>query len=223
MTAQSFWEHALMGSRWLVEHQSPDGSWIGLDNPKMDAFYKGSWTLTLTGQPMAAQRLLNYARQHFLTVDGDFLPREHPWHTAVHYPYANAYFIIGSMIAGRYEITTPAVQFLLSQQDPDRGGFYSLRAKPAQKNRCDTMSTGAAGVACLAAGQIEAARRAADSLAHMIELQPTPADRFFTTIEANGKLGTAPKDADEAWWRIIDTHAENQCWYAVGLPFAFLI
>lgn len=223
MSAKRFWDHALMGARWLAEHQNPDGSWIGLDDPKMDAFYKGSWALTLTGRPAAVQRLLNYAGQLFLTEDGDFLPRQHPWHSTVHYPYANAYFIVGSIMAGRYEITAPAVRFLLSQQNTDHGGFYALRTEPGQKNRCDTMSAGAAGVACLAAGQVEAARRVADYLAHLIELQPAPNDRFFTTIEADGKLGTEPQDDAEAWWRIIDTHTENQCWYAVGLPLAFLI
>lgn len=223
MTAKQFWEHALRGSRWLVEHQNLDGSWIGLSDPKVDAFYKGSWALTLTGQPAAAHRSLNYAGQHFLTADGDFLPRGHPWHSEVHYLYANAYSIIGSMVAGRYEIAMPAARFLLGQQDPDHGGFYSRRTEPGQKNLSDTMSAGAAGVACLAAGQMDAARRVGDYLAHIVELQPAPDDRFFTTVEADGRLGTEIKDADEAWWRIIETRTENQCWYAVGLPFAFLI
>ena len=223
MTAKQFREHALMGSRWLVKHQNPDGSWIGLDDPKMDAFYKGAWALTLTGEPAAGQRLLSYVRRHFLTPDGDFTPRGHPWHSAVHHPYANAYFIVGSLIAGRYEISAPAIRFLLGQQDPDHGGFYSQRTEAGEKIRSDTMSTGAAGMACLAAGQMEAARSAADYLARIIELQPAPTDRFYTAIEADGALGTDAKDADEAWWRIVDTHTENQCWYAVGLPFAFLI
>jgi hypothetical protein len=222
MTAQQIWERALRGSQWLVEHQNPDGSWIGLSDPQVDAFYKGSWALTLTGQPTAVQRSLNYARQHFLTADGDFVPRGHPWHTNVHYVYANVYFIIGSMMAGRYEVAMPAVRFLLSQQDPDHGGVYSRRTETGQKELCDTMSAGAAGVALLAAGQMDAARRVAGFLAHIVDLQPAADDRFYTTVEADGQLGTQIKEA-EAFWRIVDTHTENQCWYAVGLPFAFLI
>lgn len=223
MTAQQLWEYALMGSRWLVEHQNLDGSWAGLSDPKVDAFYKGSWALTLTGQLTAAHRSLNCAQQHFLTADGDFAPRGHPWHTNVHYVYANVYFIIGSMLAGRYEIAMPAVHFLLSQQDPDHGGFHSRRTEAGQKELCDTMSAGAAGVALLAAGQIDTARRVADFLSYIVDLQPAPDDRFYATVEADGQLGTKMKDDDEAWWRIIDAHTENQCWYAVGLPFAFLI
>ena len=223
MTAEKFREYALMGSRWLAEHQNLDGSWIGLSDPKVDAFYKGSWALTMTGQLAAAHRSLNYARQHFLTADGDFLPRGHPWHSSVHYLYANAYFIIGSMAAGRYETAMPAVRFLLSQQDPDHGGFYSRRTEAGKKELSDTMSAGAAGVACLAAGRIDAARRVADHLAHIVDLQPAPDERFFTTIEADGALGTEMQSDDEAHWRIIETKTENQCWYAVGLPFAFLV
>ena len=223
MIAKEFREHALMGSRWLKEHQNPDGGWMGLDDPKMDAFYKGAWALTVTGEQAAAHRLLDYVREHFLTPDGDFSQRGHPWHSAIHHPYANAYFIVGSLIAGRYEISTPAIRFLLGQQDPDHGGFYSQRTEAGKKFRSDTMSTGAAGLACLAAGQMAAARSAANYLTRIVELQPAPVDRFFTTIETDGNLGTDAKDADEAWWRIVDTHTENQCWYAVGLPFSFLV
>jgi hypothetical protein len=223
MTAQTYWEHALLGSRWLVAHQHPDGSWIGLQDPKADAFYKGSWALMATGQPAAAHRSLNYAKAHFLTSDGDFLPRGHPWHYDVHYLYANAYFIVGSVMAGRYEIAMPAVRFMRTQQDPDHGGFYTRRTELGNRNLTDTMSAGAAGVACLAAGQLGAARWVADYFRHIVELQPAPERRFYTTIEADGRLGTHVKDDEEAWWRIIDTQTANQCWYAVGLPFAFLV
>ncbi|MFH1006807.1 MAG: prenyltransferase/squalene oxidase repeat-containing protein [Candidatus Latescibacterota bacterium] len=223
MRATQIREHALAGSRWLVAHQNTDGSWIGLPDPKMDAFYKGAWALTLTGELPTAHRVLDYAKQHFLTSDGDFLPREHPWHHEIHYPYANAYFVVGSMITGRYEISVPAIRFLLGQQNPVSGGFHSVRTDAGRSSRCDSMSTGAAGMACLAAGELAAARGAADFLGQLVALQPTPADRFFCAIEANGRLGTDAKEADEAWWRIVDTHTENQCWYAVGLPFAFLV
>jgi len=222
MTAEQLWKQALMGSRWLVERQNPDGSWIGLDEPKIDAFYKGSWPLLLTGQPVAAHRSLTYVRQHLMTADGDFLPRGHPWHTNVHYVYANVYFVIGSMAAGRYDVAMPAVRFLLSQQDLDHGGLYSRRVQAGQKEICDTMSAGAAGVALLAAGQIGAAQRVADFLSQIVRLQPAPDDRFYSTIDADGTLGTEFGD-DEAFWRVIETQVENQCWYALGLPFAFLV
>lgn len=222
MKAKEIQKHSRMGSQWLVQHQQPDGSWIGLGDPKVDAFYKGSWALAATGQLAAAHRVLDYALRHYLTPEGDFLPRGHPWHREVHYLYANAYFIIGSMITGRYEITMPAVKFLLSQQDPEHGGFYSRRVVPGEKELSDTMSAGAAGFACLAAGQIEAAERVGEYLSHIVDLQPTPDERFFTTIEADGQLGTDVGE-DAVGWRIIETKIENQCWYAVGLPFAFLI
>jgi hypothetical protein len=223
MTAKEYWVRALRGSQWLVERQNPDGSWKDLAEPKVDAFYKGSWPLLLTGQPAAAHRLLNYTRQQFMTAGGDFVPRGHPWHTGVHYLYANAYFITGGMVAGRYDIAMPATGFLLSQQDAEHGGFYSRRTEAGHRELCDTMSAGAAGMALLAAGQIEAARRVAGFLSRMIELQPDPATRFYTTVEADGRLGTEMQEEGEAWWRIIDTQTGNQCWYAVGLPFAFLI
>jgi hypothetical protein len=82
------------------------------------------------------------------------------------------------------------------------------------------MSTSACGLTCLATGHLAEARRAADCFARLIEMQPTPDERFFTTIEADGRLGTDFSQG-EAWWRVVDTRQANQCWYTVGLPFAF--
>ena len=223
MTAQEYWERALQGGKWLAEQQNPDGSWKELSDPMVDAFYKGGWPLVLTGHTAAAHRALSYTREHFMTAGGDFLPRHHPWHTNVHYLYPNAYFIVGAMMAGRYEVAMPAIDFMLSQQDGGHGGFYTRRTEPGQKQMCDTMSSGAAGMALLAGGQVQAARRTADFFARMIELQPDPGARFYTTVEADGSLGTEMQDDTEPFWRIVDTKIENQCWYAVGLPFAFLV
>ena len=223
MKAKHIRERALLGSRWLVNHQNPDGSWRGLHDPKVDAFYKASWALMETGQPASANRSLTYVRNNFFTPEGDFLPREHPWHTTVHYPYANSYFIIGSMLAGRDEIAMPAVNFLLSQQSPEHGGFFSRLTKDGKNNFSDTMSSSAAGLACLAAGKIEAAQRVAEYLSHIVNLQPVPSDYFFTTIKADGRLCTDKADNSEVFYRIIDTKKEDQCWFALGLPFAFLV
>ncbi len=87
----------------------------------------------------------------------------------------------------------------------------------------DTTSSGMAGIACLAAGKIDAARRIADYLARIIHLQPEPNDRFFTAVNADGRLYTEPKDDHDAFLRIIDTRKADQCWFAMGLPFVFLI
>lgn len=222
LPAKQILERALAGSRWLVEHQNPDGSWKGLRDPKVDAFYKSCWALTETGQVASAHRSLTYVRQHFFTKEGDFLPREHPWHNMAHYPYVNSYFIVGSMLAGRYDIAMPAVSFLLAQQ-ADHGGFYSRLTNQGGKEMADTTSSSAAGIACLAAGKMEAARRVADYLSYTVKLQPAPNDRFFTTVNADGQLYTQPKDDHDAYLRIIDTRKADQCWFAVGLPFVFLI
>ena len=59
MIARKYWEHALKGSQWLLKHQNPDGSWMGLKDPKVDAFYKGSWAFMTTGQMAVAQASKN--------------------------------------------------------------------------------------------------------------------------------------------------------------------
>ena len=215
-------ESARRSVQWLLEQQGPDGGWKGLPNAPIDAYYKAGWAFSLMGEAAAAERVLDYVKLHLLQPDGDFVPRGDSWYIDVHYQYANGWFTIGAQKQGRYDVSAPAVQFLLTQQDPDHGGFYAQRASAGQKMRSDTMSSGIAGIACLAAAQIEAARKLAGCFERMIEMQPAPATRFYTTIEPDDTLGTQFPD-DEAFWRVIDTSQKDQCWYAVGLPFTFSI
>jgi hypothetical protein len=176
--------------------------------------------LTLTGHLPEAHRSLNYAAARFMAEDGDFGPRQHKWHREVHYVYANAYFVLGAVASGRFEIAAPATRFLLQLQAA-RGGIPSDGPRGAGTG-FDTMSAAAAGVALLAAGRTAAACTAGDYFGRVIELQPDGERRFFTRLDNAGALITDPSDED-AFASVIDARAPDQCWYAVGLPFAFLI
>ena len=182
-------ETARRGVEWLLGQQSPDGSWRALDKAPIDAYYKAAWAFNITGQPAAAERALNYVRQNLLQPDGDLLPRNDPWYVTVHYQYANAWIVIGAQKQGRYDVSMPALKFLLTQQDPSHGGFYSLKSNAGEKKRSDTMSSGISGIACLATGQIDAARKLAGHLQKIAEMQPEPQSRFYLTIEADGSDG----------------------------------
>jgi hypothetical protein len=72
----------------------------------------------------------------------------------------------------------------------DRSESLSRRTAAGQTCLTDTMSTSGAAVGLLAAGELEAARRAADYLAYLVELQPAPGERFYFTLECDGRLGT---------------------------------
>ena len=221
-TEQQCIESAKRAVAWLLQLQGADGGWKVLTDAPVDAYYKAGWAFGLMGEAAAAERALDYVKQHLLQPDGDFLPRGDSWYIDVHYQYANGWFITGAQKQGRYDISMPGVRFLLTQQDPDHGCFYSQRAEAGEKQRSDSMSSGIAGVACLATGQIDAAKKLAAGFERIIEMQPAPDERFFTTIEPDGQLGTAFPD-DEAFWRVVDTRKAEQCWYAVGLPFVFSV
>jgi hypothetical protein len=222
MNARLCWEGALAGSAWLAAQQGADGSWGGLPDAHLGAFYKGAWAFAVTGQPVAAQRLLNHVQRHFVTVEGDFGPRVVHAHQSVHYLYINAYLVIGSWLAGRYELAVPALAFLIGQQDAASGGFRSRPGTAERPSETDTISSAAAGTACLVGGRLEPARQAAEYLAHIADRQPEPEARFYTALQAAGRLDTQPVAAD-LWWRVVETGAPNQCWYALGFPFAFLV
>lgn len=215
------WERAQRGMAWLAQQQDSDGSWKLLKDAPVDAYYKAGWAFNLMGEPAAAERALDWVKARFMQPDGDFLPRGNPWHVDVHYQYANGWFVIGAQKQGRYDVARPGMQFLLTQQDPTHGGFYSKKST-GQRQRSDTMSTGIAGIASLATGGLDAAKRVATCFQWMIEAQPTPEQRFYTTIDAEGELATDFPEG-ESFWRVIETGQPDQCWYAVGLPFTFAL
>ncbi len=223
MEAKQCWERALAGSTWLLQHQRADGSWEGLTNAQLSAFYKGSWAFATTGQPASAHRLLTYVRERFMTSTGDFVPRMNVVHQAAHYLYINAYLVIGSMAVGRYEVAVPAMHFLTAQQDAHSGGFFSAQTLPNIPSTTDTISTAAGGLACLATGHIQAACRAGEYLALLLEQQHPVSSYFYTALMPDGSLARVASESELRWWRVIDLHAPDQCWYALGLPFAFLV
>ena len=214
-------ERARRGVDWLLEQQGPDGGWKALPNAPMDAFYKASWAFGLMGEAAAGERSLDYVKQHFLQPDGDFQPRSNQWFVDVHYQYLHGWCIIGAQKLGRYDISTPATRFLLTQQDPQHGGFYGQRSFAGERRRSDTMSSGIAGIACLATGQWEAAEKLAGCFERMIDMQPAPDERFYATLEADGSLGTELAEGER--WRVVEATQPNQVWYTLGLPFNFAI
>ncbi len=213
---------ARWGVEWLLDQQTAAGNWRQLETEVYDAYYKGSWALAAAGRLDAGHRLLGHVQRAFLTGSGDLEPRLGPLHTTVARHYSSAYAVLGAQKLDRYEIAAPALRFVLSQQDPDHGGFYSVKAPPGERARSDSMSTAMCGVACLAVGQTAAAVRAGDYLVRLVEMQPAPADLFYATLDAEGCLVTGfPPELAE--WRVVRAGQPKQRWFAVGLPFAFAI
>lgn len=222
MNASDLWNCAVKGAAWLASQQEPDGRWRPLRAPCVDAYYKGAWALNLLGYPTQAHRCLDYASRHLLQPDGDLNPRRHLWHREIHYLYANAYFVVGGARTGRYDVLQRTFAYILSQQQAASGGFASTPSAENGAYTCDSMSTAACGLAALAAGRLDVASCAARWLANLAREQPEPAAAFYTTTDAEGRLVTTFATED-APWRVVRTDQPAQTWYAVGLPFAFLV
>lgn len=223
MDADTVLEHGARGAEWMVDLQEPGGGWVGLAEPRIDGFYKAAWALSETGHTGAAHRVLDHVHREYLLPNGDLGPHDHPAFSEVHHLYPNAYVIVGSARIGRYEVSVPTTRFLLTRQHPGSGGFYSQRDVPGRESRTDTMSTSASGMACLAVGEFDAARRAGEYLGEMAEAQPDPDSGFYCMTKPDGGLRTTFDDEGDEWWGVIRTDEADQCWYAVGLPFAFLL
>jgi hypothetical protein len=223
MDADTIAAHARRAADWLVAHQRADGGWTTLETHEIDAYYKGSWALAQTGEFGAAHRCLNFVKDRFLTDYGDLEPRSHPdFHTG--YPlYPNVYVVIGGMRTGRYDLVTPILRFVRSRQHPAYGGFLSERGKAVGESEMSIINTAATGIACLAAGDRDAARRAGEFVIDVIDAQPESDARFYTTCDAHGELITDVASDDE-WLYLLDPSERDQYWGAhMGLPYLLLV
>lgn len=208
------------GAKWLSEHQTDSGSWHGINTPNVDGYYKSIWALAHTGYPDEAHVALEYVTGEFLNDKGNLTGREDFGLSDVHHLYPNFYVIRGSAGIDRYDVAELCLRFLSNQQDSEFGGFYS---DVTSRRLLDTVSCGAAGLACLARGRLDAAIRAGEFLQHLHEQQRPIGDEFYTTMTAGGDLLRTGFDDKYRWWRSVDANESGQCWYAVGLPFSFIV
>ena len=208
---------------WLAARQAGDGRWTVLGERSIESQYKVPLAFSIVGDLAAAERSLSRIRKDYISRDGDLKHRIDEWHVDVHYPYTNSWVLWGASRTSRVDVTTPVLRGLKRLQDRDSGGFLSAGIKGASwtGRRTDTMSSGIAGIALLAAGASSKARRVSEWLDDLLSQQPEPSRRLYTSIE-NGRLVTSFNE-DEAFWRVIDANEPDQCWYAAGLPLAFSV
>ena len=103
---------------------------------------------------------------------------------------------------GAYDIARKGLEFVLKFQDPRHGGFYYAfdpGTLAIDKRLMDSSSTSSAGIACLACGRMEEARRAGDFLLRLLELQPEPDTYFFSCMKPDGTLHTDVMGIENQW------------------------
>jgi len=174
------------------------------------------------GQGERVAKLCSWISANAMDEDGDLTllyPRQ-GLHSQF-YPIANAWVLIGAQVSGQFRVSVPAAGFLTSLQHPQTGGFLQGGPEAALDSEQDAMTTATAGLACLYAGQFEAAEKAGDYLVHLLEAQPASAPRLFF-VTRNGLDLVREYPEEEAAAYAIAVGKEQQWYHVAGLAAGFL-
>lgn len=211
-----------------------------LKRKDIQGYYKAPYAWAATGDMRMAGIYRRVMTERFLRSDGDFRADEdakgfYEFECTVEnqYIYSNGWLITGFQRMGAYDIVQKALAFVLQFQDPRHGGFYKSfdpKAKTIDKRLMDSSSTSSAGIACLACGQMEQARRAGDFILRLLELQPEPERYFFSCMKADGTLHTDVFDSEDQWdpegrkQKCLSTEADGaaELTWLIGKPTKFL-
>ena len=194
----------LKAVEYQLGFQLPDGGyiWEGYAN---DHYHKQAFSWQLNGHLGEAHRLLNWVKKNKLQSDGQL--KDYGGDV-----YKHLWLCQGAHRLGRFDLSYPVMEFLLSTQAPC-GGLPHLAADELTRS----MSTAWMGVTSLYFGNIDVAGKTAQCSISMLEQQQRE-DRFYFQMTRDGKLVTE-KENPEA--QFIDISKPKQCYWEVG--FAMLL
>ncbi|MBV7335615.1 hypothetical protein KFU94_46695 [Chloroflexi bacterium TSY] len=217
-TVLRFFQTSERGMNWIAAQQRSDGSFCNREDG-VGGYYKVPYALALTGRQREAQRLMNWIAAHHFTAEGDFRAPERKAHEPTHdaWPaYANAWLVQGAHRLGRWDLSQRGTDFLLRYQSAT-GGFFAL---DEETRYLEPVNTSWGGLAALTTGHWEAACRAGDLLARLVEEQPR-LDRFYFRMDVEGNLITNVPTGLELFY-YVDATAPKQIYYHPGIALIFL-
>jgi hypothetical protein len=177
--------------------------------PDLQGHYKAPYLWAAVGNMDMAGQCRRLIVERFLRKDGDFRTEEDfkgfrgfPCSPPNQYIYSNGWIITGMQKVGAYDIANKGLAFILRFQDPNHGGFYfsfDAKKKKIDTRLMDSSSTASAGLACLACGRLEEAKRGGDFLVRLLELQPEPDRHFYSCMKPDGTLQTDVFGNENQW------------------------
>jgi hypothetical protein len=201
---------AQRGAQWLMAQQNSDGSFIRPDI-QADVYHKGAFALGISGHVAEAMRLLNWIKANDLAEGGRL--RHFDAGLAL---YKTSWICQGAHRLARFDISLAVIEYILSCQAPCGGFFQVVEGSDYVEPVCSSW----AGMSCVYAGRLEAARLAANCLLSTIEQQPSN-ERFYYWMSPDGKLATedAPISGNAPF---IDATKPQQAYYCSGIIGLFL-
>ena len=214
--SREFLAAATRAADWIAAQRGEDGSFCA-PTDGTDSYYKIPSALALAGRYREALHLAHWIGEHHFSSEGDFGGEGNRGADHERWPtYRNAWLVQGLHRLGRWDLSLPGAEFLLSYQLPS-GGVYALEG---EGRIIEPVCTSWTGMAALTTGHLAAARRAGDLLVRMAREQPV-SGRFYFRMTPAGELIT---DAPEAGslHAYVDADLPQQIYYNPGIALIFL-
>jgi len=212
--------------KWMLSHQQADGGFGEVET--MSHYMLLGTSLLQTGCSEAACRLMPALKRLFVKPDGSFDPPEIKSGRAsalLERGYAPSWIIYSSQINLAFDISLPAMPYLLQLMDPQSGGMFGTLADSAQKKGIVNPSvTCVAGEAALTTGYITEARRMGDHLVdNLIAKNPDLNKAFFPVWDTERGLRTdAEAPIATNMPRVLLRDEPEQHHFLTGLMIGFL-
>jgi len=222
MDVTSYRQAMIRATKWLLSQQDNDGRMQPVEHG-VATYHKVPLAYALMGQIDRAAALVSWIQENNLDDEGDFTgPYPRPPIFEHFYPWANSWLICGVHRLGHFGLSVPAIDFLLTLQHPQTGGFLSAGPKAGLHDRQDGLSTAAAGLACLYGGQIEEAEAAGQFLLWLWDNQPGgAAAQLYFVVEEADHIITDFEDEVAAYLAVNASH-RGQWYHVPALAGGFL-
>ena len=208
------------GAEWLLGRVAPDGSVGPIDEGFR--FYRLPWTLTVSGHTQAATAVCGWIREHMLTPEGDFDRGHRRLYDA--YAYRNATLVYGAHMARQFDLSSRGLAFILAMQDEPSGGFPNDREPDGTLGDVmDLPYTCGCGLACLALGRLDEARRVYRFLERVWSAQSELPERLYYSFSRRRQAVITEYDDSDIFWHVVESQEPRaQRWTVGGLAAAFL-
>ena len=201
---KAFFRTAERAVQFQLRFQQRDGSLIW-DQCVRDAYHKQPYSWGISGHLTEAHRLISWIRDNALQPDGSLLDYGGD-------VYKLAWLFQGCHRIGRFDVSYPVMQWLISHQKPC-GGFPHFAAA----DRLRALSSAWAGISALYFGNLDVAERAA---AWCLKLLDQPEEgRFYFQTDTEGHLLTEAADPAA---QHIDMAKTGQAYGEIGLPWMLM-
>ena len=182
-------------SEFLRSRVRADGSVDGVDS--VWGYYSQPLALISAGSTAdwrIANLLLDYVAENFTISDNTLRVAPLPF-VGDFYPYA--YLIRGAVAWGRFDLARKWIGPVLTHQHPGGGILYRAEGSPL----IDPAVTAHGGIAMLATGFVDEARRAGDFIMQLHSSQTRPTEEYSISwdVEIGGPVSSLEAYADAPW------------------------